>query len=192
GEGRLAAVIGQRDGRKSNGAEHPQHGPGKGQERTAIHGGSRQHNFRARRLDGRGGEGSTGGCSAAAMGKCRCADRRGQDRSKKQGRPGGRPSCSTPAFLDGLNVLSLEALRSLGHAELHGLAFLEGAEAARLDGREVHENVFAALARDETVTLGVVEPLYCSLFHCFSFLYWILRCSDRAKGRVAQQVSAFA
>jgi hypothetical protein len=29
----------------------------------------------------------------------------------------------------------------------------------------VHENILARLAADETIPLGVVEPLYCSLFH---------------------------
>jgi len=31
----------------------------------------------------------------------------------------------------------------------------------------VHENVFAILAADKTIAFGVVEPLYCSLFHVF-------------------------
>jgi hypothetical protein len=29
----------------------------------------------------------------------------------------------------------------------------------------MHENIFATLAADESVTLGIVKPLYCSLFH---------------------------
>jgi hypothetical protein len=29
----------------------------------------------------------------------------------------------------------------------------------------VHENILTALAADESVTLGIVKPLYCSLFH---------------------------
>jgi hypothetical protein len=29
----------------------------------------------------------------------------------------------------------------------------------------VHENVFAILAADEAITLSVVKPLHCSLFH---------------------------
>jgi hypothetical protein len=29
----------------------------------------------------------------------------------------------------------------------------------------VNENILAALAADESVTLGIVKPLYCSLFH---------------------------
>jgi hypothetical protein len=29
----------------------------------------------------------------------------------------------------------------------------------------VNEYVFAVLAADETITLGIVKPLYCSCFH---------------------------
>jgi hypothetical protein len=29
----------------------------------------------------------------------------------------------------------------------------------------MHENILATLAADESVTLGIVKPLYCSLFH---------------------------
>ena len=63
------------------------------------------------------------------------------------------------------DVLSLPALGSLGYVELHCLAFLQALEAARLNGRKMHENVFARLAADKAVALGVIEPLYCSLFH---------------------------
>jgi len=68
-------------------------------------------------------------------------------------------------WLDSLNVFRLPALGTLGHLELHSLSFLQAAKAARLNRREVHENVFAILTADEAVTFGVVKPLYCSLFH---------------------------
>ena len=80
--------------------------------------------------------------------------------------------------LDSLDVLSLPALWPFGHFELHGLPFLQAAETARLDRREVYEDVLATLAADETISLGVVEPLYCSLFHILvqipfsEFLRW--------------------
>ena len=66
--------------------------------------------------------------------------------------------------LECLDVLGLPALRSLGHVELHGLTLLQAAETARLDRRKMHKNVFAILTADEAVTLGVIKPLYCSLF----------------------------
>jgi hypothetical protein len=66
--------------------------------------------------------------------------------------------------LQGPHVLSLPALGTLGHVELDRLAFLEAPEPACLDGREVHKNIFATLPADEAVALGIVEPLYRSLF----------------------------
>jgi hypothetical protein len=62
------------------------------------------------------------------------------------------------------NVLGLQTLGPLGNVEFHGLAFLQAAEAARLDRREMHENVFAALPADEPIAFSVVKPLHCSLF----------------------------
>src|SRR5205814_6012112 len=63
------------------------------------------------------------------------------------------------------HVLCLPALGSLDDIELHGLAFLQAAKAFILNGGVVHEHVLAILPADETVSLGVVEPLHCSLFH---------------------------
>ena len=65
---------------------------------------------------------------------------------------------------DRLDVLSLPALGPFGHVELHRLALLQALEAAALDRREVHKNIFAILTADEAVAFGVIEPLYCSLF----------------------------
>ena len=73
--------------------------------------------------------------------------------------------------LERLNVLCLPALRSLGHFELHSLTLLKASETASLDRREVHKNVFAILAADKAIAFSVVEPLYCSLFHCVVLLF---------------------
>jgi hypothetical protein len=35
----------------------------------------------------------------------------------------------------------------------------------------MHENIIAGLAADKAVALGVIEPLYCSLFHCVTCFY---------------------
>ncbi len=67
--------------------------------------------------------------------------------------------------LQKLNVFCLEPLGSADDAERHRLAFLKAAEALRLDGRKMHKYVLTALTSDEAKSLGVVEPLYCSLFH---------------------------
>jgi len=72
-----------------------------------------------------------------------------------------------PGFeiLERPDVLGLQALGTLRHLKLHALTFLQAAEAAGLDRGEVHEYILAALAADESVTLGIVKPLHCSLFH---------------------------
>ena len=69
------------------------------------------------------------------------------------------------------NVFRLQAFWSLGHFELHYLAFLQASEAASLNGREMHENVIARLTADEAVAFGVIEPLYRSLFHRLECLF---------------------
>src|SRR5437879_2323372 len=85
--------------------------------------------------------------------------------------------------LDSLNVFGLQALGAFGDAELHRLALLEALESARLDGREMHENVFARLPADKAVALGVIEPLYCSLFHVFCTLVSFLIVTLEGFGR---------
>ena len=67
--------------------------------------------------------------------------------------------------LDRLDVLGLPALRALDNVELHLLTFLEAAESGCLDGGEVHKHILTVLAADESITLRVVKPLYCSCFH---------------------------
>ena len=92
-----------------------------------------------------------------------------------------RKSCTTSAkmkgglepphfrrFVSGLCRLYIFGLPPLGtfyHIKLHLLAFLQTAESARLDRREVHENILAALATDKSIALGIVKPLYSSCFH---------------------------
>jgi len=81
-------------------------------------------------------------------------------------------SCS---YLDRLNILSLPALWTFGHVELHRLPFLQAAKPTSLSGGEMHEDVLSRLAADEAIAFGVVKPLYCSLFNLiFLFPYmWI-------------------
>ena len=72
--------------------------------------------------------------------------------------------------LDGLYVLSLPAFGALGHGELDLLAFLERAEAVRLDGGVMDEDVLAVLTAQKSKSLGVIKPLDCACFHCVLFL----------------------
>ena len=73
-----------------------------------------------------------------------------------------------------LYILGLPALGSFDHIELDLLTFLQAAESAGLDGREVYEYVLSTLAADETITLGVVKPLYCSCFHGVALFLFLL------------------
>jgi len=68
-------------------------------------------------------------------------------------------------LLDSLYVLGLPPFRAFNYVEADLLTFLQAAESIRLNGREVYEHVLAVLAADETITFGVVKPLYCSCFH---------------------------
>src|SRR6187402_2829415 len=59
-----------------------------------------------------------------------------------------------------LDARSLRALRARGDFEFYALAFLQAAKALGVDRRKVDEHVLpTVLRRDETETLGVVEPL---------------------------------
>jgi hypothetical protein len=72
--------------------------------------------------------------------------------------------------LDGLNVLSLPALGTLGHVELDLLAFLQRTEAVCLDGGVMDEDVLAVFTAQKSKSLGVIKPLDCACFHCVLFL----------------------
>jgi len=73
------------------------------------------------------------------------------------------PACE--AALNALDVLCLPAFRPFNYVKLYLLTFLEAAESTGLNGGEMYEDILTVLAADETVPLGVVEPLHCSCFH---------------------------
>src|SRR5687768_1670697 len=72
------------------------------------------------------------------------------------------------------DVTGLWSLGSVNDFELDGLPLFQGPEAGALNRGVVHEDVAAALAFDEPITLSVVEPLdlacdthlYSSLLTC--------------------------
>ena len=93
---------------------------------------------------------------------------------KQEGRLFGRPSAVSKSYsseLESLYVLSLPALGSLDHIELNLLAFLQRAEALRLNGGVVDEYVLAILAGDKAKTFCVIEPLYFAF--CTHLLYYL-------------------
>jgi hypothetical protein len=60
--------------------------------------------------------------------------------------------------LQGFDVSSLQSLGSLFDFELDRLAFLEGAEPIGLYGAVMDENIRAAFACEETISLRRIEP----------------------------------
>src|SRR5687767_9185229 len=88
-----------------------------------------------------------------------------------------RPSAPT-GLLDFGDVAGLRALRSVNDLELHCLTFLERPESIALNGRVVHEDIAASVALDETVPLGVVEPLdlACDAHRSSSYVLVTLYC----------------
>jgi len=83
------------------------------------------------------------------------------------GRIGGIPHrpmrpAIAPSSVAGLrddDVARLQPLLALHHREFHPLSLFERPVAFAPDGAEVHEYVITAVAGDETVAFGVVEPL---------------------------------
>lgn len=69
-------------------------------------------------------------------------------------------------------VRSLKALGAASDFKFNRLAFVQRLVSFSLNCGEVHENVLAGLALDESKALARVKPLHCSLFSqlCFSFL----------------------
>jgi len=92
------------------------------------------------------------------------------------------------AVLDALDVLCLPALGAFDYVKLHLLTFLEAAEAAGLNGGEMHEDILAVLAADKTVALGVVKPLHCSCFHVVA-LFLFLDVALKLSGFFCRQVT---
>src|SRR5579885_1824151 len=105
----------------------------------------------------------------------RTAEIRKSTRKNGRNTKGGRLAALIADCKSGLRrpyILSLPPLRALNYIELDLLTFLQAAESICLDGREMHKYILPILAADETITLGVVKPLYCSCFHGVAlFLY---------------------
>jgi len=60
------------------------------------------------------------------------------------------------------HVCSLRAALAFGNVKLHQLTFFQGLETFTLDRGEVHEDVFAFLDGDKSVTFLRIEPFNCS------------------------------
>src|ERR1700719_1160445 len=61
------------------------------------------------------------------------------------------------------DIPRLESLRAFQQIELYGLAFIQRTITVLLDGRKMHEDIFAGGALDESISLRSVEPLHSTL-----------------------------
>src|SRR5512139_1438288 len=78
-----------------------------------------------------------------------------------------------PRQLGSANVLRLQALGPARDFELHLLAFLQGLETFHLNRRMMAEDILAAvILGDETKTLRIIEPFYCTACHENYAPYW--------------------
>lgn len=67
--------------------------------------------------------------------------------------------------LQHLNVLCLPSFRTFDDVELNWLTFFQAAKTIGLNRGKVNEHVLTVFPGNKAITLRVIEPLYCSLFH---------------------------
>ena len=67
--------------------------------------------------------------------------------------------------LQHLHVFCLPTFRAFDDVESNRLAFFQAAETIRLNGGKVYKHVLTVFPGNKAITLRVIEPLYCSLFH---------------------------
>lgn len=86
----------------------------------------------------------------------------------------GKPGVAVQVELRYLRQVDLFGLQTLGpalHYECHPSALVQRAVTARLDGREMNEDILAILALDKSKTFAGVKPLHRTcFFHVFLFL----------------------
>jgi hypothetical protein len=88
----------------------------------------------------------------------------------KKKAPLARGFCRSIQFLELDDLVGGRTLGSLDNLESHPGAFLQGFEALGLNRGVVYEDIRAAILLDETKTLGIVKPFYCTFSHFFQLL----------------------
>ena len=74
-------------------------------------------------------------------------------------------TCLDGSGLELYNVGCLGAFGRVDNVERDVLTFGQGFESAVLNVAEMDEYIAAIFTRNETKTLGIIEPLYCTIFH---------------------------
>ena len=72
--------------------------------------------------------------------------------------PKGEPKTITPILYDH-NISGLGAFSALSNFEFHFLVLFKNLEAFHLNGGKMHKNIRTVILGDETIPLGLVEPL---------------------------------
>lgn len=67
-------------------------------------------------------------------------------------------------FLIANYVERVEALGTLLTLKIHRVSLVQGFEATLLNRREMHKNIFAGRALDETVPFGAIKPFHYTTF----------------------------
>ena len=73
-------------------------------------------------------------------------------------------------YLNSFYVRGLKPFRTLGYFKSNSIAFSKGLESVAHDCREMAKDILATFLLKKTKTLAVIEPLYCSVYHCVYFL----------------------
>src|SRR5262249_54850827 len=93
---------------------------------------------------------------------CQASFRGGSSRAHDRARDGNQRGAKP---LDLPDVGGLQALGAASDLEFDGVTLGQGLEALGLDGGVVNEDVLSTILRDESVPLGLVEPLDSSVCH---------------------------
>ena len=68
-------------------------------------------------------------------------------------------------ILQHLHVLCLPSFRTFDDVELDRLTFFQAPKTVGLNRGKVNKYVLTVFPGNKAITLRVIEPLYCSLFH---------------------------
>jgi hypothetical protein len=71
--------------------------------------------------------------------------------------------------------------------EADTISFRKALKTLTFDGTMVNEDIFSALDRDESETLLIVEPLYCTLRHFSDFLLNCVSCTFISGAKIVKQ-----
>ena len=75
-------------------------------------------------------------------------------------------------------------LRRIFGLETHGLAFRQGLETVPLNGREMHEDILAAVIRgNKPITLRLIKPFDFTCSHCDYLITMLKQIAAELKGR---------